>query len=281
MLDIINFEKLQDPVMVTMLKDFQRTHSSKYKVIAHVHTDEGYENTVVFIDSRKPYNFATGDSLPRLKDMLGYIEQGGKNDHGKMTYKITSRLIENEKFRSHSHDHRVRKCVSVPVFLKHMKKYLTEFSPEEMLEFTRRDATRGFQQWVYAASNTWDKIVGAINGRAILEEVQKLKAMGITPQTKAFEDVYEKGVDAFEEYKRRSNRLFENMSNVFINPDETVTITRIVSSKTTIEEYQSVYECPAYIQEGITMLNMVEGNTFVGDVGLRTSHNTYWIDKLE
>jgi len=124
-LDIINFEKLQDPVMVTMLKDFQRTHSSKYKVIAHVHTDEGYENTVVFIDSRKPYNFATGDSLPRLKDMLGYIEQGGKNDHGKMTYKITSRLIENEKFRSHSHDHRVRKCVSVPVFLKHIKTYLT------------------------------------------------------------------------------------------------------------------------------------------------------------
>jgi hypothetical protein len=71
------------------------------------------------------------------------------------------------------------------------------------------------------------------------------------------------------------------MSNVFINPDETVTITRIVSSKTTTEEYQSVYECPAYIQEGITMLNMVEGNTYVGDVGLRTSHNTYWIDKLE
>lgn len=281
MLDIINFEKLQDPVMVTMLKDFQRTHNSKYKIIAHVHGDEGYENTVVFIDSRKPYNFVTGDSLPRVRDMLGYIEQGGKNDHGRMTYKITSRLIENDKFRSHSHDYRVRKCVSVPVFLKHMKTYLTEFSPGEMIEFTRRDASRGFQQWVYAASNTWDKIVGSINGRAILEEVQKLKAMGITPQTKAFEDVYEHGVDAFEEYKRRSNRLFENMSNVFINPDETVTITRIVGNKAVTEEYQSVYECPAYIQEGITMLNMVEMATFVGDVGLRVSPNTYWIDKLE
>lgn len=279
MLDIINFEKLQDPVMVTMLKDFQRTHSSKYKVIAHVREEEGYENTVVFIDSRKP--FAVGEYLPKTKEMIGYIEQGGKNDHGKMTYKITSRLIENEKFRSGSHDYRVRKCVSVPVFLKHMKTYLTEFSPQEMLEFTRRDASRGFQQWVYEASNTWDKIVGAINGRAILEEVQKLKAMGIAPQTKAFEDVYEKGVDAFEEYKRRNNRLFETMSNVFINPDKTVTITRIVNSNATVEEYQSVYECPAYIQEGITMLNMVEMATFVGDVGLRVSPNTYWIDKLE
>ena len=281
MLDIINFEKLQDPVMVTMLKDFQRTHSSKYKIIAHVHEEDGYGNTVVFIDSRKPFDFAAGDSLPRLRDMLGYIEQGGKNDHGKMTYKITSRLIENEKFRSYIHDHRVRKCVSIPVFLKHMKTYLTEFSPQEMLEFTRRDASRGFQQWVHAANNTWDKIVGAVNGRAILEEVQKLKAMGVVPQTKAFEDVYEHGVDAYEEYKRRNNRLFENMSNVFINPDETVTITRIVGNKATTEEYQSVYECPAYIQEGITMLNMVEMATFVGDVGIRTSSNTYWIDKLE
>jgi len=280
-LDIINIEKLKDPVMVTLLKDFQRTHSSKYKVIAHVHEEEGYENTVVFVDSRKPFNFAAGNSLPRLRDMIGYIEQGGKNDHGKMTYKITSRLIENEKFRSGSHDYRVRKGVSIPVFLKHMKKYLTPFSADEMIEFTRRDASRGFQHWVYEASNTWDKIVSPINGRAILEEVQKLKAMGVVPQTKAFEDVYEHGVDAFEEYKRRSNRLFENMSNVFINPDETVTITRIVSNKATTEEYQSVYECPAYIQEGITMLNMVEVHTFVGDVGLRVSSNTYWIDKLE
>jgi hypothetical protein len=162
-----------------------------------------------------------------------------------------------------------------------MKTYLTEFSPQEMVEFTRRDASRGFQQWVHAASNTWDKIVGAVNGRAILEEVQKLKAMGVVPQTKAFEDVYEHGVDAYEEYKRRNNRLFENMSNVFINPDETVTITRIVDNKAVTEEYQSVYECPAYIQEGITMLNMVEMATFVGDVGLRVSPNTYWIDKLE
>lgn len=281
MLDIINFEKLQDPVMVTMLKDFQRTHNSKYKIIAHVHGDEGYENTVVFIDSRKPFNFVTGDSLPRLRDMLGYIEQGGKNDHGKMTYKITSRLIENEKFRSHSHDHRVRKCVSVPVFLKHMKTYLTEFKPEEMLEFTRRDASRWFSQWVLEARNKWDKIVSPINGRAILEEVQKLKAMGVTPQTKAFEDVYATGVDAYSEYQRRDNRLFTNMSNVFINPDETVTVTRLEDNKAVTTEYQSVYECPAYIQEGITMLNMVEGNTYVGDVGIRTSHNTYWIDKLE
>ena len=129
MLEIRNIEKLKDPVMTSLLKDFQRTFGSKYKVIAHVHGDEGYENTVVFIDSRKPFNFVTGDSLPRLRDMLGYIEQGGKNDHGKMAYKITSRLIENEKFKSHSHDHRVRKCVSIPVFLKHMKTYLTEFSP--------------------------------------------------------------------------------------------------------------------------------------------------------
>ena len=267
--------------MVTMLKDFQRTHNSKYKIIAHVHGDEGYENTVVFIDSRKPFNFVTGDSLPRLRDMLGYIEQGGKNDHGKMTYKITSRLIENEKFRSHSHDHRVRKCVSVPVFLKHMKTYLTEFKPEEMLEFTRRDASRWFSQWVLEARNKWDKIVSPINGRAILEEVQKLKAMGVTPQTKAFEDVYATGVDAYSEYQRRDNRLFTNMSNVFINPDETVTVTRLEDNKAVTTEYQSVYECPAYIQEGITMLNMVEGNTYVGDVGIRTSHNTYWIDKLE
>ena len=279
MLDIINIEKLQDPVMVTMLKDFQRTHSSKYKVIAHVHADEGYENTVLFIDSRKP--FTVGDQLPRIRDMLGYIEQGGKNDHGKMTYKITSRLIENEKFRSHSHDHRVRKCVSVPVFLKHMKTYLTEFSPQEMVEFSRRDASRWFSQWVSEARNKWDKIVSPINGRAILEEVQKLKAMGVTPQTKAFEDVYATGVDAYSEYQRRDNRLFTNMSNVFINPDETVTVTRLEDSKAMTTEYQSLGECEAYIQEGIVMLHMTEMNTYVGDVGIRTSHNTYWIDKLE
>jgi hypothetical protein len=280
-LEIRNIEKLKDPVMTSLLKDFQRTFGSKYKVIAHVHGDEGYENTVVFIDSRKPFNFVTGDSLPRLRDMLGYIEQGGKNDHGKMTYKITSRLVENEKFRSHSHDHRVRKCVSIPVFLKHMKKYLLPFSPEEMVEFSRRDASRSFSQWVSEARNKWDKVVLPINGRAILEEVQKLKAMGIKPQTKAFEDVYATGVDAYSEYQRRDNRLFANMSNVFINPDETVTVTRLEDSKAMTTEYQSLGECETYIQEGITMLNMVEGNTYVGDVGLRTSHNTYWIDKLE
>ena len=281
MLEIRNIEKLKDPVMVTMLKDFQRTFGSKYKVIAHVHEEDGYENTVVFIDSRKPFDFAAGDSLPRMKDMLGYIEQGGKNDHGKMTYKTTSRLIENEKFRAHSHDYRVRKCVSIPVFLKHMKKYLLPFSPEEMVEFSRRDASKWFSQWVYEARNKWDKIVSPINGRAILEEVQKLKAMGIKPQTKAFEDVYATGVDAYSEYQRRDNRLFSNMSNVFINPDETVTVTRLEDSKAMTTEYQSLGECEAYIQEGITMLHMVETNTYVGDVGIRTSSNTYWIDKLE
>ena len=281
MLEIRNIEKLKDPVMVTMLKDFQRTFGSKYKVIAHVHEEDGYENTVVFIDSRKPFDFVAGDSLPRMKDMLGYIEQGGKNDHGKMTYKTTSRLIENEKFRAHSHDYRVRKCVSIPVFLKHMKKYLLPFSPEEMVEFSRRDASKWFSQWVYEARNKWDKIVSPINGRAILEEVQKLKAMGIKPQTKAFEDVYATGVDAYSEYQRRDNRLFSNMSNVFINPDETVTVTRLEDSKAMTTEYQSLGECEAYIQEGITMLHMVETNTYVGDVGIRTSSNTYWIDKLE
>ena len=86
--------------------------------------------------------------------------------------------------------------------------------------------------------------------------------------------VVTEGVPMYEEHRRRQSvKVSGSACNVFVNPDESVQVTDNIAS----ELYQSMLEAPEYIQQQVAMLRLVEENTYIPEVGMKLSENTYWI----
>ena len=75
----------------------------------------------------------------------------------------------------------------------------------------------------------------------------------------------------FEEHTRR--RTKKDSTHIFINPDDSVHATFKENTST----YQTLEEMPEHMQQQVAMLRMVESETFIAEVGMKVSANTYWI----
>jgi hypothetical protein len=257
-------------MLVNLVKEFRRVQVSRFPIDVRYAPNTG---AIVFVDSRFPsdstnYHKIVGLLFERL------------DDKGKNIYDITSRLISNSKFNPGKAEHHTKTTNDVKKAIKFMRDYLKPFSQIELANRSVGYVTDKFnEQKMEIRSAFFD--VCQIGVEALIQEVIRLKAIGVKPQTEKFEKLYSEGIGMYEAYLESKQKKF-NQAHVFINPDDSVLFTLMEDvrvTKPTTASYESLTECPDWVQQGVAMLRMLEATKKpVVGLGTRWGDRDFWIE---
>jgi len=256
--------------LVDLLKEFRRVQVSRFPI------DVVYKpnsNALAFVDSRFP---TESTSFHKIAGILSWRT----NDEGKNVYEITSRLIENSKFNSGKVEHHTKTTNDAKKAIKFMRDYLKPFSQIELANRSAGYVQASFNEQKAEIRSTFFDAC-QVGVEALIQEVIRLKAIGVKPQTEIFERVYTEGIEKYEEYLANKQKKF-NQAHVFINPDESVLFTLVEDgrmAKPTTASYESLTECPDWVQQGVAMLRMLEATKKpVVGLGTRWGDRDFWIE---
>lgn len=255
--------------LLDLLKEFRRVQVSRFPI------DVVYKpnsNLLAFVDSRFP---TVSTSYHKVAGLLFWKTDG----EGKNIYEITSRLISNSKFNPGKVEHHTKTTNDAKKAIKFMRDYIKPFSQIELAERSRGYVEASFnEQKTEVRSAFYD--VCQIGMEALMQEVIRLKAIGVQPQTEKFEKIYTEGIDKYEEYLESKQKKF-NQAHIWINPDESVLFTLVENegAKPTTASYESLTECPDWVQQGVAMLRMLDvDKKAIKGLGTRWGDSDFWVE---
>ena len=261
MLNIINLEEMS-PIFTQLIADFRRTQVSRFPITV---TARNFGSLIVFEDSRFPAKNT------KVHNIVGTLRDCGLDKNSKQTYEVRSRLINNEKFAVHNDDYYSRTTNDPKKVSKFLKDYFKPFAPSEIAGLTSSRFNNHDDEW--RDEFRWKlRDVVAIEPSELFAEVQYLQAHGVEFQSDKFKRIVTEGMPMFTEHMRRKNES-RKATHVFINPDESTQVTFGDFNYT----YQTLGEMPEHMQQQVAMLRMVEADTFIPEVGMKMSANTYWV----
>jgi hypothetical protein len=165
---------------------------------------------------------------------------------------------------------------------KFVKEYAKPFSYQEVAMKTMRGAENVFSDWKSNMQRKVYSIAGNMNWTNLMEEVVKLHALGIQPQTERFKKLYEEGIPAYEAYKEIENNNFKRI-HVFAHTDGTVAVSSF-ADYTGMEKGSTLYEemsyVPQHIQEQVGMLRMMAHGDFIPNIGMKINDREFWVEGL-
>lgn len=261
MLNIINPEEI-NPIFTQLIADFRRTQVSRFPINV---TARNNGALVLFEDSRFPAKNT------KVEFIVGTLRDAGLDKNSKQTYEVRSRLINNEKFAAHNDDYYSRTTNDPKKVSKFLKDYFKPFTPTEIARLTVRRFEGHDDEW--RDEFRWKlRDVVAIEPSELFAEVQHLVSLGVEFQSDKFKRIVSDGMPMFTEHMRRKNESCK-ATHVFINPDDSTQVTFGDFNYT----YQSMGEMPEVMQQQVAMLRMVEADTYIAEVGMKISANTYWV----
>ena len=261
MLNIINPEEM-NPIFTQLIADFRRTQVSRFPINV---TPRNNGALIVFEDSRFPAKNT------KVENIVGTLRDAGLDKNNKQTYEVRSRLINNEKYASHNDDYFSRTTNDPKKVSKFLKDYFKPFTPTEIAKLTARKFENNHDEWADELRYKLRDVV-AIEPNELFAEVQHLQALGVEFNSDKFKRIASEGMPMFTEHMRRKSGTHKP-THIFINPDDSVQAT--YGESTNI--HQSIEELPEAVQQQVAMLRMVEANTYIAEVGMKISANTYWI----
>jgi hypothetical protein len=275
MLVLNDLEKVKDDVLKDMLTQFRKAQVSRYPIETYM----GMNSEMVgFVDSRFPTTRFSKD------DMLAMVwtDTAVNRKNERVTeYVIESRLIHNEKYARHNSDFYTRKTTDPKKFAKYLKDYVKPFSYQEVAMRSMRLAEGKFDDWKGDKRREAYHTVN-VNWNDIMEEITKLQALGVKPQTEKFRKAYEVGIPAYEEYKGLENKSFKRI-HVFAHTDGTVAVSSFADYGD-IQKGSTLYEemsfLPQHIQEQVGMLRMMSTGDFVPNIGMKINDREFWVEGL-
>lgn len=261
MLNIINPEEM-NPIFTQLIADFRRTQVSRFPINV---TARNYGSLIVFEDSRFPAKNTKVDNI------VGTLRDAGLDKNSKQTYEVRSRLINNEKYAQHNDDYYSRTTNDPKKVSKFLKDYFKPFTPLEIKGLTARRFDAHDDEW--RDEFRWKlRDVTMVEPTELFAEVQHLVSLGVEFNSDKFKRIVTEGMPMFTEHMRRKNES-RKTTHVFINPDDSVNATFGEITNT----YQTLEEMPEAMQQQVAMLRMVEADTFIPEVGMKMSTNTYWV----
>jgi hypothetical protein len=261
MLNIINPEEI-NPIFTQLIADFRRTQVSRFPINV---TARNHGELIIFEDSRFPAKNT------KVHNIVGTLRDAGTDKNNKQQYEVRSRLINNEKFAAHNDDYYSRTTNDPKKVGKFLKDYFKPFTPNEIAGLTSSRFSSHDDEW--RDEFRWKlRDVVAIEPSELFAEVQHLQALGVEFNSDKFKRIVTEGMPMFSEHMRRKNES-RKVTHVFINPDDSVQATY----KEITSTYQTAEEMPKDMQQQVAMLRMVEADTFIPEVGMKMSTNTYWI----
>jgi L-fucose mutarotase/ribose pyranase (RbsD/FucU family) len=256
-----------EPRIKQLVADFRKTQVSRFPIDVYPMGDgEG----VRFVDSRFPTNKINKDHVLAML----YI----KNVVGGTTLVIESRLISNDKYASYNEEYCTKSTKDTKKMFKLMKDFIKPYSGQEIAQKTYMGTGTEFDEW--QKKPLWDaRKFNNIGYEALYQEIAKLLERGVTPQTEVFKDVYEKGLPAYLEFKRRE-QLSPPTTHIYINPDESVILTNMKGDNKGSQTITNITECSAQMQQNIAMLKIMEDNAYVPEVGKRVTDKEFWVEGI-
>jgi hypothetical protein len=196
-------------------------------------------------------------------------------------YVIESRLIRNEKFSSNNSEYYTKRTTDPKKFFKHLKEYAKPFTYQEVALRSMRSAENKFDDWKNEKRAAPYR-VSHVDWEGMYEEISKLHALGVQPQTERFKRIYEEGLPAYNEYKAVKDKPFKRI-HVLVQADGTVAVSSF-ADYTDVQKGSTLYEemdhVPKHIQEQVGMLRMMTTGDFVPNVGLKINEKEFWVEGL-
>ena len=256
-----------EPRIKQLVADFRKTQVSRFPIDVYPMGDgEG----VRFVDSRFPTNKINKDHV------LAMLYT--KNVVGGTTLVIESRLISNDKYASYNEEYCTKSTKDTKKMFKLMKDFIKPYSGQEIAQKTYVSTEAEFDDW--QKKPLWDaRKFNNIGYEVLYQEVAKLLERGGTPQTEAFKDIYEKGLPAYLEFKRRE-QLSPPTTHVYINPDESVILTNMKGDNRGSQTITNIEQCSAQMQQSVAMLKIMEDNAYVPEVGKRVTDKEFWVEGI-
>lgn len=277
MLVLNDLDKINNEELKKILMEFRKAQVSRYPLELKVGNGN---NLVGFVDSRFPTDRYNKDNMTA---MIWWEQEVGLSATGNSIYKYTieSRLIRNEKYASHNSDFHTRKTTDPKKLFKFIKEYAKPFSYQEVAMKTMRGAENTFSDWKSTMQRK-SYSLASIGWTSLMDEVVKLHALGVKPQTPAFQKLYEEGIPAYEAYKEVENNNFKRI-HVFAHTDGTVAVSSF-ADYAGIEKGSILYEemsnVPQHIQEQVGMLRMMAHGDFVPNIGMKINDREFWVEGL-
>lgn len=267
----INITHDLKPEIRTLLTEFRRVQVSRFPVNVEGNEDAGHR--IKFVDSRFPSKSWRRDTN------IAILEFFQKDDKGRIIYKLTSRLIQNEKYAPHNEDYFTRSTTDPKKMFKYVREYVKPYTALEIATRTRLTAKDHHEVWVDEVWHKFRSITSGIGSTDIAKEVMYLKSIGVEFHTDKFRKVAEEGVNLYAESKRRQSKPFSDV-HVFFNPDESVMVSSLSDGAMDLgtSTYETFDEVPPAIQQQVAMLRLMEPNTFIPEVGMRTSERDFWVE---
>ena len=259
------------PAIKTMLADFRRVQVSRFPI--EVVSREGHPNWIKFMDSRFPTIGWKRDSC------LAMLEMNERDDKGRPIYKLTSRLIANEKYAEHNNDYFTKSTTDARKMLKYLREFVKPYTSLEIATRSSFTARETHEVWQSKPLTDFRCVAGIVSAEDIAKEVMFLKSIGVEFHTDKFRKIAEDGTELYAEAMRRSAKPFSGI-HVFIQPDESVVVTQMPggTAEPGAKLYERFEEVPEAIQQQVAMLRMMDSKAFVPEVGSRMNNREFWVE---
>ena len=236
--------------------------------------------------------FVYMDEFPFDIGRINYSDNGVKS--GDLTYGVYSRKIENDKYAHHRDQHNMIMTSDVTKAVKNARKHL--------VPYTTRELAQAFYEPLHnKISQVFDKVKGSMydgareivnNRMAILQEVAFLKKQGVEFTTPEFRDLAGKVeqliADYAEQDKRSVSAFFVRFKQVgdetYADLQEVLNVREVrwdVKMNTTGTQALTyhVNELPQDIAGQIAVLNILENDGYVSNVGMKIDDATFWVER--
>lgn len=236
--------------------------------------------------------FVYMDDFPFDIGRIGWGDNGVKSDD--LTYSVYSRKIQNAKYATHRDQHHMIMTKDAEKAIKNARKHL--------VPYTTRELAQAFYEPLHTkVSSVLDKVKGSMydgareivnNRMAILQEVAFLKKQGVEFTTPEFRDLASRVeqliADYAEQDKRSVSAFFVRFRQVgdstYADLQEVLNVREIrwdVKMNTTGTQALTypLDELPQDIAGQIAVLNILENDGYVANVGMKIDDSTFWVER--
>jgi hypothetical protein len=236
--------------------------------------------------------FAYMDDFPFDLGRVGWGDNAVKS--GEPSYAVYSRKISNAKYATHRDQHHMIMTKDMGKAVKNASKYLVPYTTRELAqafyEPIHNNVSKVLEQVKHKMYNGAREVSNA--HMSILQEIRFLKKQGVEFTTPEFRELAGKVDQLIEDYeeqeKRQVSAFFVRFRQVgdstYADLQEVFDVRDIrwdVKMNTTNAQAVSypVNELPQDIAGQIAVLNILENDGYVANVGMKLDDSTFWVER--
>lgn len=260
-----------DPDLRPMIREFMRKSKHTFSIeSAYMYYErrdgeeiKSYYSGVRFYDNSQKTESVGGIRLDRMGD--------------KVTYQIRTRFTLNPRFKTSD---RKRSILTTDAkrAMKAMLQYITPYTLDEVFKEHEGNAAGVVNRWRVELQDDVRKL--AVPQSAMLTEMQNLIRQGVKFITPEFNHVAETAMAAYEETQRRMRTPITKHFVAF--GEKAISVLSVDQDNGRVSSsYQTFTDMPEVLQEGVSMLRIMQKSQFVDGFGMRLGEQMFVVLEMD